>query len=545
MKTKTLSIVLLVFLLIVGIFIAGCTTTKAPVSSALNTPAVTEAGSSQTSSASATQASTSPKILRMADLSAITSIDPASAGVFVTEKSMVTEVLVGATQDFVLTPKLATSWKQTSPTTWVFKLRDDVKFHNGKPLTANEVKFSLDRVAKIDARSRSMMDYNKSRVVDDHTIEVTTNKPNPILPAVIHYSNMAVIHPDSLNAQGNFSIPVGTGPMMYDSFDQQTRVFTVKKNPDYWGGKVSLDGIVFTAVPDHNSRTLAIEKGEIDFTVDLPYNEAARIDALPGINVEKYLTPRVYRLVVNFNHAPLQDIRVRQAISLAINRTDIVENVLYGVGQPAKGFFLPSMSFGNKNLKELPYDPVKAKALLAEAGYKDTNGDGIVEKDEKPLTINIVTGNNRPGLSPISETVGSDLKAIGIQPKVEIMASAASTDRVNAGSYDLTLVAQNIAMVPDPGYILPNWFREKGPDNVGHYKNATIEAMIDDAWGTTDENERLTKWNRIEADVYDQLPIIPVADYGVLIVKKDTVKGYKFDPTAHDFALDYTITIAE
>lgn len=540
MKTKAFIVCLLVFLLVAGTLIAGCTTNSAKPAAGSSTPAVTQA-----SAASATQASTSPKILRMADLSAITSIDPASSGVFVTEKAMVTEPLVGATQDFVLTPKLATSWKQTSPTTWEFKLRDDVKFHNGQPMTANEVKFTLDRTCNLNAASREMADYKSSRVIDDHTIEVTTNTNIPILPAILHYSNFGIIHPDSLNAQGNFSIPVGTGPMMYDSFDQQTRVFTVKKNPDYWAGTVKLDGVVFSSVPDHNSRTLAIEKGDIDFTVDLPYNEAERIDALPGINVEKYLTPRVYVLYVNFDRAPLQDLRLRQALSLAINRTDIVNHVLYGIGQPAKGFFLPSMSFGNKNLEQLPYDPVKAKALLAEMGYKDTNGDGIVEKDGQPLTINLITATNRPALSPMAETIGSDLKAIGIQSKVEVMASAAGNDRVSAGTYDLNLVANNIAMVPDPGYILPKWFKSTGDTNKGHYKNATLDAQIDDAMHTVDDKERLAKWNKVESDAYDLLPIIPVADYGVLIVKKDTVQGYKFDPTAHDYALDYEITITE
>jgi len=531
MKTRTLAVCLLVFLLIAGIVIAGCTTTKA------------QAASSEASSASATQASTSPKILKMADLSEITSLDPATSGTFIGEKAMVTEPLIGATQDFVVTPKLATSWKQTSPTTWEFKLRDDVKFHNGKPMTANEVKFSFDRACKLNAANREMADYKGSRVIDDHTIEITTNRINPVLPAIVHYNGFGIIHPDSLNAQGNFSIPVGTGPMMYDSFNQQTRVFTVKKSPDYWAGTVKLDGVVYSSVPDHNSRTLAIEKGEIDFTVDLPYNEADRIEALPGINVEKYLTPRVYILTVNHDRALLKDIRMRQALSLAINRTDIVNHVLYGVGQSARGYFLPSMSFGNKNLKELPYDPVKAKALLAEMGYKDKNGDGIVEKDGQPLTINLLTATNRPGLAPMAETIGSDLKAIGIQPNVEVMASAASSDRTKAGKYDLSLSASNIAMVPDPAYILPRWFTSNGSSNTGHYKNATLDAQIDDALHTADEKERLAKWNKVEADAYDLLPNIPVADYGVLIVKKDTVQGYKFDPTAHDYALDYMITL--
>jgi peptide/nickel transport system substrate-binding protein len=530
MKTRIITIGLLALLLSAGVLIAGCMTSNAAGDSSSLVPEVTKV-------------SANAKILKMADLSAITSLDPAYAGVFITEKAAVTEPLVGANRDFTITPQLAKSWNQTSPTTWEFYLRDDVKFHNGKPLTADAVKFSLDRIAGISARDRTMMDFASSRVINDHTIEVTTNNPNPILPAVLHYSDMSIIHPDSLNAQGTLTIPIGTGPMMYDSFDEQTRIFAVKKNPEYWGGTVKLDGIVFTSIPDHNSRTLAIEKGDVDFTVDIPYNEMERVDALPGINIEKYLTPRVYRLIVNFDHTPFQDVRVRKAISLAINRTDIVNHVLYGVGGPAKGIFTPDMAWSNKNLDQLPYDPEQAKALLAEAGYTDTDGDGIVEKDGQPFVVNLIAGNNRPGLPPMAETIGADLKAIGIQPRIEVMTSAAATDRLSAGSYDLNLIAANIAMVPDPAYIVNNWYTTKGPDNNGHYKNATLDAMIHDASQTTDLKERYAKFNVIEADVNDYLPTIPIADYGVAIVKKDTVTGYKFDPTAHDFRLDYNIFI--
>jgi len=539
MKTRTLTLYLLVFLLIVGIFTAGCTNTNSQASPASNTPAVT-----QTSSPDSTPSTNGTgRMLKFGELWLITGYDPMNSGVFITEKAIVTEALLGATSDFKLKPQLATSWNQTSPTTWEFKLRDGVKFHNGQPMTANEVKFSLDRAAKLNAQNRQLMDYQSSRVIDNLTIEITTNKSNPILPEALHYPNMAIIHPDSLDAQGTFVKPIGTGPMVFDSFDQQTRTFTVKKNPNYWGGPVNLEGMVITGIPDSNARALAIEKGEVDFTVDVPMNEVKRIDALEGVNVETDLTPRVYRMVVNFNHTPLQEKLVRQAISLAINRTDIVNNVLYGVGAPAKGIFIPQMEWSNKNLDVLPYDPVKAKALLAEAGYRDTNGDGIVEKDGKPLTIDLVSAQERPGLPPMAEAIGSSLKKIGIDAKVEIMANAASTDRQKTGSYDLIMSPSNIAMIPDPSYVINTWYRSDGISNSGNYKNATLDALIDDATQTTDKTERYHKFNDLEAFVYDEMISIPIADYGVTIAKKDTVTGYTFDPTAHDLRMDANMTV--
>lgn len=539
MKTKTLTLVLLVFLLIAGMFIAGCTTLDAQASPASNAPAVTPASSQ----AAAHSAAGTGRMLKFGELWLITGYDPMNSGVFITEKAIVTESLIGATEDFKLTPLLATSWDQTSPTTWEFKLRNDVKFHNGQPMTANEVKFSLDRAANLNEKNRQFMDYSASRIIDPHTIEITTNKPNPILPAALHYPNMAIIHPDSLNAQGDFTTPIGTGAMVFDSFDKQTRTFIVKKNPNYWGGPVKLEGMIITGIPDSNARALAIEKGEVDFTVDVPMNEVKRVDALNGVNVKTYLTPRVYRFLVNFERTPLQDKRVRQAISLAINRADIVNDVLYGVGAPAKGVFIPQMEWSNKNLDVLPYDPVKAKALLAEAGYKDTNGDGIVEKDGKPLTIDIVSAQERPGLPPMCEVIGDSLKKIGIDAKVEIMASAASSDRQKAMNYDLLMSPSNIAMIPDPSYVIDTWYSSNGASNGGKYKNVTLDALIEDAKQTTDKTERYKKFNNIEAFVYDEMIIIPIADYGVTIAMKDTVTGYKFDPTAHDLRMDADMSV--
>lgn len=537
MKTKALTVCLLVFLLVAGTLIAGCTTSSAK-------PVADSDIVSQASSTLGTPGSSSAtgKMLKFGELWLITGFDPMNQGVFITEKAIVTESLISADESFSLIPNLATSWNRTSPITWVITLRKDVWFHNGKPMTAEEVKFSLDRSVKLNSANGVLMDYKSCRIVDPYTIEITTNKPNPILPEALHYPNMAIIHPDSLDADGKFNKPIGTGAMVFDSFDPQTRTLVVKKNPDYWGGPVSLEGMIITGIPDSNARALAIEKGEVDFTVDVPMNEVKRIDALSGVNVETYLTPRVYRMVVNFNRVPLQDKRVRQAISLAINRTDIVNDVLYGVGAPARGIYLPKMAWFNDNLQPLPYDPEKARALLAEAGYKDTNGDGIVEKDEKPLTIDIVSAQERPGLPPMAEAIGSSLRKVGIDAKVEIMASAASTDRQKAGSFDLVMSPSNIAMVPDPSYIMEQWYMTDGYQNYGKYSNATLDAEIQAAKELTDTNERYARFNRIEEFVYDEQITIPIADYGCTIAKKDSVTGYKFDPTAHDLRMDAGMT---
>lgn len=143
----------------------------------------------------------------------------------------------------------------------------------------------------------------------------------------------------------------------------------------------------------------------------------------------------------------------------------------------------------------------------------------------------------------MAETIGSSLKKIGIDAKVEIMASAASTDRQNAMNYDLFMTPANIAMIPDPSYVIETWYRSDGYSNSGKYHNETLDALIDNAKQTVDTKERYAKFNDLEAYVYNEMICIPIADYGVTIAKKDSVTGYVFDPTAHDLRMDANMTV--
>ena len=312
-------------------------------------------------------------------------------GTLICEKAAVTETLVGANSDFSLKPGLAASWKQIDDNTWEFKLRNDVTFHDGTKMTAKEVKSSLENTIAKDSRVASMLKASSIDVIDDYTFRIKTTELNPIVPGILHYPTTAIISPSSFDKDGKYIKPVGTGPYKFDSFDEQKRVLTVVKNDNWWGGKVGLDKMIIKGIPDPNTRAMSIENGEVDFTADVPYSETDRINAIDGITVEKYKTPRDYKLELNLKHSPLDDVRVRQAMSYAIDRQDIAEHVLYNVGEAAAGPFLPTMIWANKSLKPYTRDLKKAGELLTAAGWVDTNGDGIREKDGKPLKFNLMT----------------------------------------------------------------------------------------------------------------------------------------------------------
>lgn len=468
----------------------------------------------------------------------IQTIDPVDDGTLMCEKAAVTETLVGANPDFSLKPSLAKSWEHIDENTWEFVLRDDVRFHDGTKMTAQEVKFSLERALKRNSRVNSMLKIAYISVIDDYTIRIETSQLNPILPGILHYPDTSIIKNTSVDKTGKFVKPIGTGPYKFESFNEQTGVLTVLKNEYWWGGDVGLDKMILKGMPDPNTRAMAIENGELDLTVDVPYSETTRIDKLEKINVEKYQTPRVYKIDINLDHQPLDDIRVRQAISYAINRHDIVQHVLYNVGEPAIGPFLPSMVWTNKSLKPYEQDIERANQLLDEAGLMDTNDDGIREKDGKPLKLSLITYAARPGLPPMAEAIAAQLKQVGISLQAQVLDMGAIDDMRKNGNWDLYLAAYNIAMVPDPEYVLTNWYTTAGPDNGPGYSNANVDFLIEEARTITDLSKRYKKFNEVESIVHKEQPMIMIAYYGCAVVKKDAIKNYVFDPTAHDYRIN-------
>ncbi|MCK9407184.1 MAG: ABC transporter substrate-binding protein [Methanothrix sp.] len=227
---------------------------------------------------------------------------------------------------------------------------------------------------------------------------------------------------------------------------------------------------------------------------------------------------------------------MRKAIAYGMDRQEIVQYVLFGVGSPAVGIYRPDFYWTNQNLVAYENDANRAKELLAEAGWKDTNGDGIADKDDRPLEISLLTFPNRPCLSPMAEALAGQLKEIGIKVNLEIVESGVLSERQKTGKWDTALSAVSVAMVPDPSYILESYFQTDGMNNRG-YSNGQVDKLLAEAAVTDDEKERLAKYKTVQEIVQDELPIIPMTYYEMVVAKKDYVKGYIFDQTSHDYTL--------
>ncbi|MDR2247637.1 MAG: ABC transporter substrate-binding protein [Treponema sp.] len=485
----------------------------------------------------------SGKTLIVGELWEIENVDPVLSGTHVVEKTLIAEPLVEIDNNFNIMPGLAQSWRNIDNLTWEFKLKENVFFHDGTPFDAEAARWSLTRAVNESPSVQSLSKIDRIEVVDPHTIRVITKTTNADLPEVLHYSNTGIIAKSSVDASGKFIKPVGTGPFVFSSFNPGSGNVEVVKNQRYHGKPANLDRVIFRPITDPNTRALAIENGEIDFTIDPPLNEINRMRNLQGITIKPYETPRVYIAQMNMKHSPLNDIKVRQALSHAIDNNAIVDHVLYGIGSPAIGSYSSNIAWVNRSLAPYAYDPALAKRLLAEAGYTDTNGDGILDKAGKPLELRMITYPERPGLPPIAQALQGYFADIGVTLKVDIMTSSATSAALRQPDWDFYLMANATTMIPTPAYHLNSAFSTASNAATGGYSNPEVDKLLEELVGTFDLSKKYEIARQIQQIVHDDAAVIWIAYYGVGIVMKDTVTGFVFNPTAHDYMLNTEMTI--
>ena len=474
----------------------------------------------------------------------IRTVDPVKSGEMVKEKAMIVDTLVEADPDFTLRPGLSESWEQVSDLQWKFYLKKDVKFHDGTEFTADVVKWSIERAMEMNPPVKTVTQIKSIEIVDNHTLLFTTEEPYAAFPASLEYPSLGIISPTSkTDDKGIVTKPIGTGPFKFERFDVASGTLYLLRNDDYWGIKPGLEKVVIKGIPDPTSRAMSVEKGEVGFTCDVPYGDIERLKATSGLKVEAYPTARVYQIQFgNLTGTPYSDVRVRKAISYAIDREVISDRTLHGCAAPAIGPVMPTISWSNQELEGYPYDLENAKQLLAEAGWEDTDGNGIVDKNGEEFGITLYTYPQRPGLQPMAEAIQSMLKDVGIKVEVRVMDWSAIGEHMT--DRDLKLSGTAVAMVPDPDYYLRKTYHSNGDSNIWGYNNPEMDSLLEEGLSTFHAGKRQETYDRVQEIALDEVPIIHVAYYKVAVVMHDNVKGFVFNPIAHDYMLNPEMYIA-
>ena len=429
-----------------------------------------------------------------------------------------------------LKPGLALSWQPIDDTTWEFKLRQGVTFHDGSPFTAADVAFTFERAPNVEGSPSSFGTYIKGKtieIIDDHTIHIKTAAPYPLMANdvstvhIISKKNAMGAKTEDYNAG---KAAIGTGPYKFAEYVPGDRI-VLERNEDYWGEKPAWQKVTFKPIKSGPSRVAALLAGDVDMIEQVPTVDIPRLKNEASVSLSQGVSNRVIYLHLDHDRDdspfvkskdgsaiknPLKDKRVRQAISKAIYRDAIVERVMEGVAIKA-GQLLPEGFFGvSDSLQPVDYDPEGAKQLLADAGV----GDGF------QLTIH---GPNDRYINDakIAEAIGQMLTRLGIKTEVVTMPRSVYFKRASRGGPDGT---------PEFSFILVGWGsgtgeassplkslihtydkeRGFGASNRGRYSNAEIDSLIEQALATVDDDKRQDLLAKATEMAIEDVAIIPL-----------------------------------
>ena len=412
--------------------------------------------------------------------------------------------------DGKLYPGLATEWKLEGPTTWRFKLRQGVKFHNGDPLTSADVKYSIERT--YDPAAKTMVatvfgTIEKIDAPDASTVVITTKKPDPLLAARLAFYGGQVVPKKYLESVGSDAFnakPVGSGPVRFTSWVKDDRA-VLEANPDYWGGKIDMDRWIMRPIPETAPRIAALLKGEVDAITQLPPDQEERVAGNASTRVAGALYAGLYVLAVNSKRPPLDNPLVKQALSLAIDRESIVKELWRGRGVVPNGPIAKGDNHFDTSLPPLPYSPAEAKDRLKKAGYK---GEEIFIE----TTVAYVSQDKA-----MAEAIAAMWKDVGVNVKVEVIEYSVRAQKNREKSFKGVFWSDPTSTLSDPDGMMWRLLGPGGPQD--YWREAKFDELGNAARFSVDEKFRGQAYKEMTKIFLEHLPWLPVIqpyeDYGI------------------------------
>ena len=419
--------------------------------------------------------------------------------------------LLDRDQSLKLIPALATEWKSVDDLTWQFKLRPGVKFHNGDPLTAKDVKFSLERTgpngdSKAVTRA-AFTSMDRVDIVDDSTINVVTKFPDALMPDRLSFYGGQIIpkaYFEKVGADEFNAKPVGSGPLKFVEWVKDDHL-TMEANKEWWGGKLGVERVTVKPMPEAASRVAALLKGEADIITQLPPDDVERVNKSANAQALGVPYAGLYTLATVYTRAfPLNNNYFHQAMSLAIDRESIARDLFRGRGNVPSGIYPQGDSAFDSSLPPMEYNPAKAKEMLQKAGYK---GEEIIFQTTQGFLLND---------KPMAEAVATMFKEVGINTKIEVFEYSvrAQTQRDKAYKGLYWTDPTDIALDPDSMI-----WRNMGIGAVHDYwRNPDWDKLMQEARVTMDRAKRKAIYaeaHKIYMEYQPWIPIIqPLESYG-------------------------------
>ncbi len=417
--------------------------------------------------------------------------------------------LVSRHPDGKLQPGLATEWKLQGQTTYTFKIRQGVRFHNGDPFSSADAKFSLERT--YDPGVKTMVatvfgTIDRIEAPDPTTLIIHTKKPDPLLPARLAFYGGQIVPRKHLESVGNDAFnakPVGTGPLRFASWTKDDRA-VLEANPDYWGGKIDVDRVIVRAIPETAPRIAALQRGEVDVITQLPPDHYERVNVAPT-QVRGALYAGLYVLAVNSKRPPLDNPLVKQALSLGIDRALIVKELWRGRGIVPSGPVAKGDNHFNPALPPLAYNPREARERLKKAGYR--NEEIVVE-----TTVNYVANDK-----PMAEAIVAMWRDVGVNARAEVVEFSVRAQKNREKSFKGMFWSDPTSTLGDPDGMMWRLLGPGGPQD--YWRHPRFDELGAAARSSVDEKFRGEAYREMTTIFLEHFPWLPVVqpyeDYGL------------------------------
>ena len=441
--------------------------------------------------------------------------------------------LVKINEDLDARPSLASSWQiSDNGLRWTFLLRRGVRFHDGVEFTARDVKFTLEEIIhskSIGLYTGGLAGLIKSiQVKDRYTIEILLNRPSP---SFIYNMEVGILPAHLLQGKGpleEFGLhPVGTGPFRLSQWKEKE--ITLEANRDYFLGRPYFDKIVVRIYPNQELAWARLMRGEGDFFVPV---DPSVYDFLKQVKpLQIYHSYNLHYSIVVFNNdrESFHDMRVRQALNYAIDKGDMIQKALKGKGWLAAGPIWSRSWAYNPAVKPYPYDPQRALSLLREAGWRDTDGDHILDKDGKrfSFTLAIIEGDETKRRTAMY--LQQQLWEVGVLMDVKTF-STASMDFLFQGEFEAALMDISAYIYPDFSYNVWHSSQIGRGANIGHYRSGIVDELLENARRTEDREDARRIYYKFQEEIHDNPPGIFLYWADTLIGVHRRFRGVKFSP---------------
>jgi len=434
---------------------------------------------------------------------------------------------------------LAESWEiLDGGLTIIFHLRKNVRWHDGAPFTARDVEFTYKKLMDPKVKTPYSGDFERVKaleVVDDHTVKVLYKEPfspslsswgMPMMPEHL-------LKNEDLNTTSFGRKPVGTGPYKFKTWKTGEKI-ELTANDDYFEGRPYINRFIYRIIPDDATMFLELQTQGVDWTGLSPLQYTRQTDnEFFRSHYAKFKYPSFgyTYMAYNLSDQKFRDIRVRQAINYAVNKQEIVDTIFFGLGRVITGPYMMDSWAYNKGVRPAAFDPAKARELLAQAGWRDANGDGWAEKDGSPFEFTLIVNQGNAERLRTAEMVQSYLKAIGIRMKIRVLEwSALINEFVNKRRFEAVLMGWFLSRDPDNYDIWHSSKTREGEFNFIGYNNPEVDKLLEEGRRTFDQAKRETIYHKVHEIVYADQPTLFLYSAETLPIVSSRFKNIEVSP---------------